>query len=102
MNHIEKDFVITMTSQKLNYNNVKQVNLIIDSTIDESTRTLVMTNILDYEIETFIINEFIQSIRDTEVIRGWVSFDNDGWIERDEANGIEFWAYRICPKWEVK
>lgn len=102
MNYIEKDFVTTMQSQGLNYNNVKQVNLVIDSIIDESSRNLRMTKIVDFEKEQFEIRAFMQSITPLEIIRGWVSFDNGGWIERNEALEFDYWEYKICPRLEIK
>lgn len=102
MNEILKEFTNEMLSNGLNYNNLKQCNLLIESTIDESMRSLVKTQIIDSNKEQFEIKDLMQSVKNTEVISGWVSFDNYSWIERDEANGIEFWRYRIYPRLEVK
>jgi hypothetical protein len=101
MNEILKEFTNVMLNKGLNYNNVKQCNLLVESTIDESMRSLVKTQIIDSNKEQFEIKDLMQSVKKTEVISGWVSFDNGGWIERDEVLEFDFWRYKICPKWEV-
>jgi hypothetical protein len=97
MNDILKEFTDVMLSKGLNYNNVKQCNLLVESTIDESMRSLVKIQITDSNKEQFEIKDLMQKVKVNEVINGWVSFDNYGWIERDEANGIEFWEYKFYP-----
>lgn len=100
MNTIQKEFTELMQEKGLNYHNVKQVNLIIYA--ENGVKCgLLMNESIDIIKEQLDMQHFMQSVKPTDAIKGWISFDNGGWIERNEMGGVDYWEYKICPKWEV-